>query len=180
MDARVQAVAAAVQEAIGTAGADPARVYLAARGEAAAAVFYAISRVPDVWAAGLALGGSPQAALDSSRVYAANFTAHAGVVDPSDGGADEALAGKLKSAGMNLEWRSAAGITMGAGFEWLAGHAREEFPASIDCETNSPAFARCFWIRMTKFDPARAQRRADHLGDPGRHGRRARPGRLRL
>jgi hypothetical protein len=152
MDARVQAVAAAVQDAIRTAGADPARVYLAARGDAAAAVFYAVSRMPDVWAAGLALGGSPQAALDSSRVYAANFAATP-VLWISGGGADEALAGKLKAAGMNLEWRSAAGITIGAAFEWLAGHAREEFPAAIDCETNSPAFASCFWIRMTKFDP---------------------------
>jgi hypothetical protein len=25
---------------------------------------------------------------------------------------------------------------------------------SIDCETNSPAFASCYWIQMTKFDPA--------------------------
>ena len=53
--------------------ADPARVYLAGRGDAAAAIFYAISRVPDLWAAGVAVGGSPKPAIDTDRVFAANF-----------------------------------------------------------------------------------------------------------
>ena len=65
---------------------------------------------------------------------------------------DQALAEKLKSAGLNLEWRLAKGVTNGDVFEWLAGHQRDEFPAAIDCETNSPTFARCYWIRMAKFD----------------------------
>src|SRR4051794_12812554 len=44
-DARVLALAAAVRDAIKD-GVDPARVYLAGRGAATAAVFYTISRVP--------------------------------------------------------------------------------------------------------------------------------------
>src|ERR1039458_3907275 len=48
IDTRVQTLAAAVETAIHSGGVDPAHVYIAGRGEATAAVFYAISRVPDL------------------------------------------------------------------------------------------------------------------------------------
>ena len=151
IDQRVQALAAAVEDAIQNSGVDRARVYLAGRGEAAAAVFYTISRVPDLWAAGVAIGGSPQAAIDTDRIFTANFT-NVPVLWVSAGKNDEALAGKLKSAALNVEWRSAPTVTNGSIVEWMARHRRDEFPAEIDCETNSPAFARCYWIQMTGFD----------------------------
>ena len=81
IDTRVRALAAAVEAAIQNGSVDPARVYIAGRGDAAAAVFYAISRMPDLWAAGAALGGSPKAALDTNRIFAANFTHRPGAVD---------------------------------------------------------------------------------------------------
>jgi predicted esterase len=149
-DTWVQTLATAVEAAIGNAGVDPARVYLVGRGSGAAVVFYVISRVPDLWAAGIALGGSPKQAVDTNRLFAANFT-NVPVLWIGES-SDQALAEKLKSAGLNLEWRLANGVTNGDVFDWLAGHQRDEFPANIDCETNSPAFARCYWIQMTKFD----------------------------
>ena len=152
IDVRVQALASSVEAAVRSSGIDPARVYLAGRGSAAAAVFYAISRVPDLWAAGVALGGSPKPAVDTNRLFTANFS-NAPVLWIGPPG-DQALADKLKSAGLNLEWRPAGGTTTGDVFQWLAGHRRDESPASIDCETNSPTFARCYWIRMSKFDPS--------------------------
>ena len=152
IDARVQALDAAVHDAIRDAVVDPGRIYLAGRGESSASVFYAISRIPDLWAAGLALGGSPEAAVTTGRVFAANFT-NAPVLWVSAGALDSELAAKLKKAGVNLEWRASTGITNAAILEWLLQHQLDEFPASIDCETNSPAFGRCYWIRMTKFDP---------------------------
>lgn len=151
IDSRVQGLQAAVQEAIEKSDADPAHIYLAGRNDAAAAVFYAISRVPDLWAAGIALGGSPMPAINSDRVFAANFT-NVPVLWVSGAPDAEALAKKLQEAGMNLEWRPAAGLTNGAVLEWMTKHSRDEFPASIDCETNSPTFGRCYWIQMTKFD----------------------------
>jgi len=151
IDQRVLALAAAAREAAKDPAVDAARIYLAGRGNAAAGVFYAISRTPDVWAAGLALGGSPQPAIDSGRVYAINFK-NAPVLWVGANADDQALAGKLKDGGLNLEYRPAENLPMGALFQWLAGHAREEFPDSIDCETNSPQFASCWWVRMTVFD----------------------------
>ena len=80
-DTRAVAVADAVRAAIGNSTADPAHVYLAGRGEDAALVFYIVSRVPDLWAAGLALGGSPKPALGAGRVFARQLHEHAGAVD---------------------------------------------------------------------------------------------------
>ena len=150
-DLRVKALEAAVLDAVKTS-VDPSRVYLAGRGEASAAVFYTVSRVPDLWAAAVAIGGSPQSAIDTNRLYAANFTL-APVLWIVPGKEDQATASKLLAAGMNLEARLSEGLTTGALFQWLAGHARDEFPDAIDCETGSPSFPRCYWIEMTKFDP---------------------------
>ncbi len=163
IEVRIQALASAVTAGIQSGAVDAARVYLAGRGEEVAGVFYTISRVPDLWAAGLALGGSPQAAIDSGRIFAVNFTL-VPVLWISDRAEDQALADGLKSDGVNVEWRSAAaapsgsssgapsGPTNAAIFDWLARHQRPAFPAEIDCETNSPNFARCYWIAMDKFD----------------------------
>ena len=151
LDARVQALAAAVTDGIQKSDADPAHIYLAGRGEAAWAVFYAIARVPDLWAAGIALGGSPMPAINTDRIYTANFS-NVPVLWVSAAPDAEAFAGKLKAAGMNIEWRTATGMTNGAVLDWMNRHARDEFPASIDCETNSPKFGGCYWIQMTKFD----------------------------
>src|SRR4051812_40495371 len=46
-DARVQALAAAVAQAVESRAADPARIYLVGRGAATATLFYTISRLPD-------------------------------------------------------------------------------------------------------------------------------------
>ena len=153
IDVRVLNLAKAVEAAVKSGDVDPARVYLAGRGDAAAAVWYAISRVPDLWAAGAALGGSPKAAIDTGRIFATNFS-NVPVLWVSDA-PGEALAQKLKAAGLNVEWRPATTAASVSGvFQWLGQHQRQEFPLSIDCETNSPTFARCYWIQMTKFDPA--------------------------
>jgi predicted esterase len=151
IDSRVRALAAAVESAIQNGSVDPARVYIAGRGDASAAVFYAISRLPDLWAAGAALGGSPKAAIDSNRVFTSNFT-NVPVLWIS-GDESKSLVEKLTAAKLNLEWQPAPGGANAASLlQWLAKHKRDAFPLSIDCETNSPAFARCYWIQPTKFD----------------------------
>jgi hypothetical protein len=152
-DVRVEAVVTAVQAAIKDGAADPAHIYLAGRTEAAAAVFYAISRVPDIWAAGLALGGSPKPALDTGRIFCANFT-NTPVLWVGDGAGDPELATQLKSAGLNLEWRSAKNVSIAQVFAALFQHTRKEFPDDADCETNAPKFAHCYWMEPTKFDVA--------------------------
>jgi hypothetical protein len=152
-DQRVLALTARVEAAIKAGSVDPARVYVAGRGDASAMVFYTISRVPDLWAAGAAIGGSPKAALDTQRVFAANFT-NAPVLWVSDEAGKE-LAGRLTAAKMNFEWKPvSSGASAAAVVQWLASHQRDAFPREIDCETNSPQLARCYWIQLTRFDPA--------------------------
>ena len=116
-------------------------------------MFYAVSRMPDGWAAAFALGGSPQQAIDSGSVYAANFT-DTPILWAGAAEGDQALAEKLKAAGLNLEWRSANGLTFASVVQWLGGRSREDFPMAIDCETSSVAFGRCYWTQAVKFDPA--------------------------
>ena len=153
LDIRILDLQAAVTAALQDASADASRVYLAGRGDAASAVFYAGSRLPDRWTAAAALGGSPQPAIDTNRFYAGNF-GNLPVLWVSNAAADPALATRLKTAGMNLELRPATGLTVDAVLDWLLARRRDEFPATADCETQSPTFASCYWIRMTKFDPA--------------------------
>ena len=151
IDTRVLAVAAAVRAAIQNSGVDPARVYLAGRGNSAAEVFYTISRLPDVFAAGLAIGGSPQAALSTGRIYTVNFN-NSPVLWVTGNDADEATAQKLKAAGMWMEWRSASETKNADVFAWLRARTHDPFPLDVDCETDSPTFATCFWLTPGKFD----------------------------
>ena len=153
IDARVEAIQKVIEGAIQTGGVDRQRIYLAGRGGSAAAVFYAISQLPDLWAAAVAVGGSPQPAIDSGRLYAANFS-NVPVLWVASASEDAAIAGRLRAAAIPLEWRSESSAKVAEILEWLARHSRVEYPSSIDCETHSPAFARCYWIQMTKFDPA--------------------------
>jgi len=152
-DQRVLALAAQVEAEIKAGSVDPARIYLAGRGDAAAMVFFTISRVPDLWAAGAAIGGSPKPAIDSGRIFAANFTNVPVLWVSSE--EDRPLAERLKAANLNLEWQSAAqGGSATAVIQWLGRHQRPAFPPDVDCETNSPQFARCYWVQLTKFDAA--------------------------
>jgi len=151
IDARVLALRTVVESAVRDGSADRARIYLAGRGDAASGVFYVAAREPDLWTAAVALGGSPQPAVDSMRFFAANFT-NLPILWISNGSDDRAAAEKLKAAGVNLERRSPEGLTPAGVLEWLSSKHRDEFPPEVDCETTSPQFASCYWIRMTKFD----------------------------
>jgi hypothetical protein len=48
----------------------------------------------------------------------------------------------------------APGATSETVLGWLEAKQRDPYPASVDCETTSPQFESCYWIRMTKFDAA--------------------------
>lgn len=151
-DQRVQALAAKVEEAERRLGADDTRIYLAGQGDAAAAVFYVASRLPGVWAAAAAVGGTPRPAMDSNRLYAANTTNLPVLwLAGKDG---EALGRKLSQAGFNLETRAGAAAKPSEIFDWLAAHRRDPFPATADCETGSSLFPRCYWVELTRFDAA--------------------------
>jgi predicted esterase len=151
IDKRVQALALKVEEAVKAGTADASRIYVAGRGDASAVVFYAIARMPDRWAAGVALGGSPKSAIATNRVFAVNFT-NTPILWASSGANDSDYAAKLKLDGLNVEWRTSTGLTNQAILEWMAARVRAEYPLTVDCETNSPTFASCYWVQPTKFD----------------------------
>jgi hypothetical protein len=153
IDQRVQALALKVAEAVKAGKVDLKRIYVAGRGDSSSLVFYAIARIPDRWTAGVAVGGSPKGALDTNRVFTANFT-DTPVLWASNGPNDADYANRLKLAGLNLEWHTSAALNNQAVLQWMAAHVRADYPLAVDCETNSPAFASCYWVQPAKFDPA--------------------------
>ena len=152
-DQRVKALASEVEDAEKRLPVDPNRVYLAAQGGSVSTLFYVAARVPDLWAAAVAAGGSPRAAIDSNRLFAANTT-NLPVLWLFSNKDEEPLGKKLQSAGFNLEWRELATAKPAEIFEWLGGHQRDPFPTTADCETGSPLFTHCYWVEVTRFDPA--------------------------
>ena len=150
-DTRALNLAAAVRAAIKSSTLDPAHVYLAGRVDETPLVFYMVSREPDLWAGAIAFGGSPKAALNSGRIFGANFT-NTPVLWVSDGPGDAELGSRLKSSGLNVEWRDAKTLSIGGAFEELLRHAHSDFPPVADCETNTERFASCYWIGPSKFD----------------------------
>ena len=152
-DQQVKALAGAVEEAEKRLAVDPNRVYLAAQGGSVATLFYVAARMPDLWAAAVAAGGSPRGAIDSNRLFAANTT-NLPLLWLFSNKDEEPLGRKLQSAGLNLELREPAAGKPSEIFGWLGGYRRNPFPTTADCETGTPLFTHCYWVEVTKFDPA--------------------------
>lgn len=131
---------------------DESRVYLLGEGPGTAEVFYTISREPDLWAAALAIQGSAGPAVQSFRLFGAN-TQEIPLLWIAPAAEVDLYRAKLAAADFRFETRPQA--TVQQAFEWLAKHTGAAYPLSVDCETGSPSFARCYWIEMTKFDPGR-------------------------
>src|SRR5262249_10288305 len=74
IDLRLLSLGAKIEEAIKSGAADASRIYMAGRGDAASAGFYGGARMPDVWAAAGALGGSPQPAIGNRRLFPGKLT----------------------------------------------------------------------------------------------------------
>ncbi|MBI1787637.1 MAG: hypothetical protein HYR60_08825, partial [Acidobacteria bacterium] len=128
----------------------PSRTYLVGAGPAASEVFYTVSRLPDPWAAALAIQGNPTPAVNSNRLFGAN-TGLVPVLWVNPPPAAELSRQKLAAARFNFE--TPPGLSDAQILEWLARRHKDPYPFSIDCETGAPALSRCYWIQMTKFDP---------------------------
>jgi hypothetical protein len=133
-------------------GVDETRIYLVGLQASTPEVFYTVSRQPDLWAAALAIQGSAGPAINSFRLFGAN-TQETPLLWIAPAGEVDLYRHKFAAAGFRFETRPEANVEQA--FEWLAKHSRAPFPLAVDCETGSPAFARCYWIEMTKFDPKR-------------------------
>lgn len=129
-------------------------VYLVGGGLASPSVFYAASRAPYLFTAALAIGGSPKPAIDSDRIYGANTvnTPVAWALSSDERTESAALRQRLTTAGFNLTVLEAP--TVGSALDFLAKQLYTPVPRKIDCETGNPTMARCYWVRMTAFDPS--------------------------
>ncbi|MCZ2079115.1 MAG: hypothetical protein HUU41_07990 [Bryobacteraceae bacterium] len=130
--------------------ADPARVYLAGRDEAAAAVFYAVSRMPHLWAGAVAIQGDPVAAIETNRLFSAN-TSLVPFLWAAPAGA-RPVAARLHAAGFPIDFRDVSNVSAEDVLQFLNKARQDEFPAKIDCESGNPHFGRCYWLQMETLD----------------------------
>jgi dienelactone hydrolase len=154
-DPAVKQIEAVIEQAGKRRAIDPLRTYLMGRGPATAAAFYAVSRRPDLWAGAVAAGGSLDLAIETNRLFGAGaeLVPILWAVSDTDKAKAESLRARLDAKGFDIELRGSK-FTMREAFDWLASRARDPHPPRVDCETGSPEFARCYWLRITKFDPA--------------------------
>ena len=154
-DAGAQSVETLVMEARKQAPADPGGAFLIGIGDGATAAFFLASRLPDLWRGVLAIEGTPKPAIESNRFFAGNprLVPIRWVMRPESQKNLEPFGQRLRAAGVNIEIVSPAGVTMGQTLDWLAAQQRDAQPLKVDCETGSPAFARCYWVEITRFDP---------------------------
>jgi|YNPMSStandDraft_1061717.scaffolds.fasta_scaffold00204_16 pimeloyl-ACP methyl ester carboxylesterase len=155
-DATVSALEQALGPLITEAKADPQPVYLVGEGAGGSAVFYLVSRRPDLWAAAAALGGNPRTAIETNRLFAANTTLAPVLWLPRrDDPLAEPVANRLREAGYRLVQPPKGEMTLADLLGWLGTHRKETFPNKIDCETGHPGFARCYWAEISRLDFSR-------------------------
>jgi dienelactone hydrolase len=154
-DAAVRQIEAAVAQAASHRAIDAARTYLAGRGASAAAVFYTVSRRPDLWAAAVAAGGSVDPAIETNRLFGANaqLVPILWAVPTGDQAKAETTRARMAAKGFDIEV-TVRQIGIPDALDWLGAHKSDPYPASVDCETGSAAFLRCYWLQIAKFDPA--------------------------
>ncbi len=153
-DAGVRALTAILDDYASHAAVDRQRVFLAGHGDGAPAVFYALSRCPDRWAAGLAIGGDASRAIDSNRLFAGNAASIPilWVYQEERLGALQQSISRLQSAGLNLSLLAANEFTVKDSIAWLKPHRAESLPVQVDYETGSPDFSQAFWVNIRGFD----------------------------
>lgn len=154
-DPVVRQIEAALAQAASQRAIDPTRTYLIGRGTGAPAVFYTVSRRPDLWAAAVAAGGDVDLAIETNRLFGAGAQLVPILWAVSAAGQPKAepFRAKLAAKGFDIEL-NATDIGLTGALDWLAGHKSDPYPAKVDCETGSAAFVRCYWLQIEKFDPA--------------------------
>jgi hypothetical protein len=124
---------------------DRNRVYLIGRADNAACVFYNASRLPDLWAAGVAVGGDASRAIETNKLFSANLSMVPLLWVAKPDPARRRITG--------VEEREQA--TIKDAIDFLAAKQRDPWPLKVDYETGNTTFLRCFWLGVAKADIAR-------------------------
>lgn len=146
----------AVDDACQKGGVDRNRVYLLGIGDAAPAVFYAVSRLPQLWAAAVAVNGNLRALIQSNHLFAANSrnVPLLWLMNPETEKTNAWSVQRLKDAGFRFETRRGEKLTLKEPLDWFDGQRRNPAPNKVECETGLLPFTRCYWLEIAKVDPS--------------------------
>ncbi len=147
-----------------TGAIDRSRVYLLALGSATPAAFSLVSRLPDMWAAAIAVEGDPRPAIDNARLFAANAAGipFLWVANEQTQQTQQSLIEKLRQASFPVDITKAENLNLGQVIATFENRQRPEAPETVDFETDSLQFSRCYWVEITALD---AGLRNDVLGE---------------
>ena len=87
-------------------------------------VTFAVSRIPDIWAAAASVGGDAKFAFATNKIYTANSQ----------------LVPKLEAKSEK------------DAIDFVAKQETTPMPPKVDCETGNQAFTRCYFLQIVKFD----------------------------
>lgn len=146
----------AVDEARQKGGVDENRIYLLGIGDAAPAAVYAVSRLPHIWAAAVAVNGNMKPLIQSNHLFAANSrnVPLLWLLSPDTEKSATWSIERLKEAAFRVEIQAGQKLTLKQPLDWFQGKQRDPAPKSVECETGVLAFTRCYWLDMAKVDPA--------------------------
>jgi poly(3-hydroxybutyrate) depolymerase len=150
----LRSIRAVVQDFVQRHSVDSQRIYLAGHGDGAPAVFAAISRMPDLWAAGLAIGGDANLAIETNRLFAGNAagTPLRWLYEENREPVLRNAIQRLRFSGINGTFQPASEFRVEEAALWLGQHARTLLPTSVDYETGSSEFRRAHWAEILEFD----------------------------
>ncbi len=153
-DEGMRAVRAVVEDFRRQHPVDARRVYLAGHGDGSPGVFTAISRLPDAWAAALAIGGDANRAIETNRLYAGN-AAHTPLLwlyEENRAPVLKSAIRRMQFAGLKGRFEAASEFGAEQAVEWLRQHSSAALPTSVDFETGSLDFRRAHWLEVAEFD----------------------------
>ena len=148
------AVREMIEEESRRGGIDASRIYLLGVGGGTPAAFSLVSRLSDIWAAAVAVNGAPKLAIDAGNLFAANaasvpFLWVAGAETQQH---SQSVIAKLKAVHFPVNITTVENLNLGQVLSTFETRRKDLTPATVDFETDSPLFTRCYWVEIAALD----------------------------
>lgn len=153
-DEGIRTIEAVVADYCNRFPVDRRRIYLVGHGDGAPGVFTALSRIPDLWAGAVAIGGDANLAIESNRLFAGNA---AGIpllwlYEEDRAGVLRLAMNRLKEAQFPAQFEAAKELRAEQAIRWLSSHQSVALPTTVDYETGTLSFRSKRWVKIRDLD----------------------------
>jgi predicted esterase len=153
-DEGVRTLQAIVADYCRSHSVNPQRIYLVGFGDGAPGVFTAISRLPGLWAAAVAIGGDANLAIESNRLFAGNAVGIPllWIYEESRASVLRPAIHRLQEANFPAQFEAASEFRAEHAIQWLSRHHAPALPSTVDYETGTLSFDSNRWVRIRELD----------------------------